>query len=627
MRARRPRISARSTTCSARSRPCAARSTTCRGPRPATSCLAVDSRPAGLRRACRTRPGGARHRGRRHSYLLAPAGGARARERVEHVYIAVAAGAAPQGFDEWIGAIATGRRAVAQLDSDAGGSAGVERQAFVSGRRLAPPARPRTFRPRSRRRPSRPPCVPRPLPAACRPARPGDRHGRRRHPLTRRRPASAAAEVTRPHLRRRAPVRHAAHPRVDVVRVAGGRRPGAPPHCRGPRDVAAAAPAARRVAAHRWRREPDRARDRRGRVGGRDRRARAGVQRRRGGDDAGRGRTVAAPAQGHGRPVREPRPPEPEPARAPARAARRARAQRARPGRARRAVQARPHGDPHAAQRREPARAVGRRATAPVAAADRPARRRPLRRGRDRRLPPGRARRDRRRPRGVRSGGVRRRAPRRRAARERHLVLAARCRGRRVGRRPGTVSCSRSPTRASACRASASSSANELLAHPPVVGLALTRALGLHVVGSLAARHAIAVELRAGAPLGTVALVTLPHAILEGVEAAEPLVPVPATPPESMPLTARRTGAWRPDDEPPVEEWRREGMVTATAPGCRPARLRRAGAGASKRSRLFRRRKPLSPRVSRRRRPPVGGDEPVLRRGRTRCRHAFPATT
>ena len=31
-----------------------------------------------------------------------------------------------------------------------------------------------------------------------------------------------------------------------------------------------------------------------------------------------------------------------------------------------------------------------------------------------------------------------------------------------------------------------------------------------------------------------------------------------------MPLTARRTGAWRPDDEPPVEEWRREGMVTAT---------------------------------------------------------------
>ena len=111
---------------------------------------------------------------------------------------------------------------------------------------------------------------------------------------------------------------------------------------------------------------------------------------------------------------------------------------------------------------------------------------------------------------------------------------------------------------------------NELLRHPPVVGLALSRALGLHVVGLLAARHGIAVELRPGAPLGTVALVTLPHEILEGVEAAEPLVPVPATPPESMPLTARRTGAWRPDDEPPVEEWRREGMVTATAPAADP---------------------------------------------------------
>ncbi len=35
--------------------------------------------------------------------------------------------------------------------------------------------------------------------------------------------------------------------------------------------------------------------------------------------------------------------------------------------------------------------------------------------------------------------------------------------------------------------------ANTLLAHPPVVGLALSRALGLHVVGSLAARHGISV--------------------------------------------------------------------------------------------------------------------------------------
>ena len=57
--------------------------------------------------------------------------------------------------------------------------------------------------------------------------------------------------------------------------------------------------------------------------------------------------------------------------------------------------------------------------------------------------------------------------------------------------------------------------ANALLAHPPVVGLALSRALGLHVVGSLAQRHGIAVELRPGAPGGVVALVALPTAVLE----------------------------------------------------------------------------------------------------------------
>ena len=106
--------------------------------------------------------------------------------------------------------------------------------------------------------------------------------------------------------------------------------------------------------------------------------------------------------------------------------------------------------------------------------------------------------------------------------------------------------------------------ANHLLARPPVVGLALTRALGLHVVGLLAVRHGIRVELRRGAPLGTMALVTLPNAILEAASAPENLVPVPDVPPETVPLTPRRPEL-RPDDEPPVEEWRREGMVIATA--------------------------------------------------------------
>jgi signal transduction histidine kinase len=103
--------------------------------------------------------------------------------------------------------------------------------------------------------------------------------------------------------------------------------------------------------------------------------------------------------------------------------------------------------------------------------------------------------------------------------------------------------------------------ANQLLANPPVVGLALSRALGLHVVGSLAARHHIAVELRAGAPVGLVALVALPSSILERQSAGAPVEPTFAPDLDAdgnpLPLGVRRV-AWRPPDEPPVEEWRAE---------------------------------------------------------------------
>jgi hypothetical protein len=103
--------------------------------------------------------------------------------------------------------------------------------------------------------------------------------------------------------------------------------------------------------------------------------------------------------------------------------------------------------------------------------------------------------------------------------------------------------------------------ANQLLAKPPVVGLALSRALGLHVVGSLAARHHITVELRAGAPVGLVALVALPSSILERESPAMGVEPTFAPDLDAdgnpLPLGVRRV-AWRPPDEPPVEEWRAE---------------------------------------------------------------------
>ncbi len=117
--------------------------------------------------------------------------------------------------------------------------------------------------------------------------------------------------------------------------------------------------------------------------------------------------------------------------------------------------------------------------------------------------------------------------------------------------------------------------ANQLLAKPPVVGLALSRALGFHVVASLAARHGIKVELRPGAPIGLVALVTLPAAILEREAAPEATPPVftPHHAPDGQPTTlgARRV-AWRPPDEPPVEEWRDEGLVDPGPLPTRPVR-------------------------------------------------------
>jgi signal transduction histidine kinase len=111
--------------------------------------------------------------------------------------------------------------------------------------------------------------------------------------------------------------------------------------------------------------------------------------------------------------------------------------------------------------------------------------------------------------------------------------------------------------------------ANQLLAKPPIVGLALSRALGLHVVASLAARHGIRVELRPGAPVGLVALVSLPANILEREATPEATPPVfaPHHAPDGHPTTlGARPVAWRPPDEPPVEEWRAEGLVEREPP-------------------------------------------------------------
>jgi signal transduction histidine kinase len=60
--------------------------------------------------------------------------------------------------------------------------------------------------------------------------------------------------------------------------------------------------------------------------------------------------------------------------------------------------------------------------------------------------------------------------------------------------------------------------ANERLANPPVIDVAISRRMGLYVVGRLATRHGIQVRLRRSAGGGITALVLVPSSLLAGVE-------------------------------------------------------------------------------------------------------------
>ena len=62
---------------------------------------------------------------------------------------------------------------------------------------------------------------------------------------------------------------------------------------------------------------------------------------------------------------------------------------------------------------------------------------------------------------------------------------------------------------------------NQLLSHPPVLGLALEPTLGLYVVARLAARHGMRVRLAPGVP-GTTVRITVPRALLETSTATRP---------------------------------------------------------------------------------------------------------
>jgi len=90
--------------------------------------------------------------------------------------------------------------------------------------------------------------------------------------------------------------------------------------------------------------------------------------------------------------------------------------------------------------------------------------------------------------------------------------------------------------------------ANALLRDPPVAGLALSRALGLFVVGHLAVRHGIGVELQPGHDRGLTAVVALPADVLLSPAESQPEVVWPAAEarPEAQPAATELV------DPPPV---------------------------------------------------------------------------
>ena len=111
--------------------------------------------------------------------------------------------------------------------------------------------------------------------------------------------------------------------------------------------------------------------------------------------------------------------------------------------------------------------------------------------------------------------------------------------------------------------------ANHRLANPPVVDFALSRMLGLYVVGRLAQRYNIKVQLRHSWYGGITALVLLP-----------PSVTVQTPVPEALPAAHNGGHQW-PELAPPTWPSSDGAVGQVAAPPVAPAAAREAGDGQS----------------------------------------------
>jgi hypothetical protein len=97
---------------------------------------------------------------------------------------------------------------------------------------------------------------------------------------------------------------------------------------------------------------------------------------------------------------------------------------------------------------------------------------------------------------------------------------------------------------------------NRLLAQPPAIDIAAVRAMGLTVVGHIAARYRIRVELRPGQGIGTVAEVTLPSTVFRAIGATQPDLVEPSVSPSWAPppdlVEPSVSPSWAPPPDPPA---------------------------------------------------------------------------